>query len=127
MKNLVRLPHRLLKLRAIFYLLCAFSILIFAGCKQAKHTSNPRLRQIDDMLDAQLHPGETKARITFYLNSQGFPIENPNDPHSVVAIVRHVDADTLQPETARVTFHFDANDRLLSYELIPASGPLQQR
>lgn len=117
----------MLKLRAAFYLLCAFSILIFAGCNQGKHTSNPRLRQIDDMLDAQLHPGATKARVTVYLDSQGFTIDNPIDSHTVVAIVRHVDADSLQPETARVTFHFDANDKLLSYELVPASGPLQQR
>src|SRR5882762_3346448 len=127
MKNLAAPANRLLKLRATCYLLCAFFILIFAGCKQGKHTANPRLRQIDDMLDSQLRPGATKARVTVYLNSQGFAIEKSLDSHSVIAIVRHVDADTLQPETARVTFHFDAHDRLLSYELVPASGPLQQR
>jgi hypothetical protein len=127
MKNLALPANRWLKLCRTFYLFCAFSILISAGCHQGKHTSNPRLRQIDDLLDAQLHPGATKARVTVYLNSQGFTIENPVDPHLVVAIVRHVDADTLQPETARVTFHFDANDRLLSYELAPASGPMPQR
>jgi len=127
MKDLAPPANRTLKLRAAFYLLCAFSILIFAGCKRGKHTSNPRLRQIDDMLDAQLHPGATKARVTVYLDSQGFTIDNAIDSHTVVAIVRHVDADSLQPEIARVTFHFDANDKLLSYELVPASGPLQQR
>jgi hypothetical protein len=51
MKNLVRPANLLLKLRVTFCLLCAFFILTFAGRKQGKHTSNPRLRQIDDMLD----------------------------------------------------------------------------
>jgi ATP-dependent 26S proteasome regulatory subunit len=102
-------------------------LIVFAGCKQGKHTSNPRLVQIDEMLDAQLRPGTMKARVMVYLNSQGFIIEDSVDPHAVVAIVRHVDPGTLQPETARVTFHFDANDKLLTYELVPASGPLQQR
>jgi ATP-dependent 26S proteasome regulatory subunit len=127
MKNLAPPANRLRKFLWSFCLLGAFSVLTFAGCKQGKHTSNPRLRQIDDMLDAQLHPGATKARVTIYLNSQGFTIENSNELHTVVAIVKHVDIDTLQPETARVTFHFDAHDKLVSYELVPASGPLQQR
>lgn len=127
MKNLSPPADRMFKLRVSFFLLGALFILTFAGCKQGKHTSDPRLLQIDDMLDAQLHPGATKARVITYLNSQGFVMEDSIDPHTVVTIVRHVDADTLQPETARVTFHFDASDKLLSYELVPASGPLQQR
>jgi len=126
MKNVAPPVIRSRKLRASFCLLCACSVLIFVGCKRGKHTSNPRLRQIDEMLDAQLHLGATKARVTFYLDSQGFPMEDSVDPHTVVAIVRHVDVNTLHPETARVTFHFDANDKLLSYELVPASGPLRQ-
>jgi hypothetical protein len=126
MKNDAPPDIRSSKLLAGLCLLCACSVLIFAGCKRSKHTSNPRLRQIDDMLDAQLQPGATKGRVTFYLDSQGFPMENSPDSHTVVAIVRHVDTNTLQPETARVTFHFDANDKLLSYELVTASGPLRQ-
>jgi len=96
------------------------------GCARGKHTSNPRLLQIDEMLDAQLHPGATKARVIVYLHSQGFEVADSIDPHSVVAIVRHVDTGTLQPETARVTFHFDKNDKLLTYDLVPASDPLQR-
>jgi hypothetical protein len=33
-----------------------------------------------------------------------------------------VDSDTLQPATARVTFHFDASDNLKSYELAAAAS-----
>jgi hypothetical protein len=115
---------RSVKLLVGFCLLGAIALLPLAGCKKGKHTSDPRLRQIDDMLDAQLHPGMQRSRVIFYLNSQGFSQETPADPHAIVAIVRHVDQHTLQPEIARVTFHFDAQDKLLSYELIPASGPL---
>jgi hypothetical protein len=78
------------------------------------------------MLDAQLRPGASKARVIVYLHSQGFEVAESIDPHSVVAIVRHVDTGTLQPETARVTLHFDKNEKLITYDLVPAAGPLQQ-
>ena len=87
------------------------------GCKGSGHTSDPRLRQIDEMLDTQLPAGTAKARVIFYLNSQGFSIEDSKDPHALVAVVRHVDTETLQPVSAAVTFHFDAEDKLKTYEL----------
>ena len=90
-----------------------------AGCKQSSHTSDPRLRQIDEMLDAQLPAGTPKSRVLFYLSSQGFPLENSNDPHVIAATIHHVDTETLKPATARVTFQFDAEDKLKSYELTP--------
>jgi hypothetical protein len=52
-----------------------------------------------------------------YLNSQGFSIEDSTDPHALVAVVRHVDTETLQPVSATVTFHFDSEDKLKTYEL----------
>jgi hypothetical protein len=114
------------RLLTSFCLLIALALLLSAGCGQGKHTSDPRLRQIDEMLDAQLHPGTPRSRVSFYLSSQGFSEEISTDPHAIVAIARHVDPGTLQPEIARVTFHFDANDKLLSYELVRASGATQQ-
>jgi hypothetical protein len=104
------------------FLLGVFALLALAGCKQSGHTSDPRLRPIDEMLDSQLPAGTAKSRVMFYLNSQNFPVENPGDPRAIVAIVHHVDSDTLQPATARVTFHFDASDNLKSYELVTAVG-----
>jgi hypothetical protein len=44
----------------------------------------------------------------------------------VVAIVHRVDTDTLQPATARITFHFDDADKLKSYDLEPAPSSAQQ-
>jgi hypothetical protein len=112
---------------AVLFLLGGFAALAFAGCKLSGHTSDSRLRQIDEMLDSQLPAGTSKSRVSFYLSSQGFPLESTNDSHALVAIVHHVDTDTLRPASARVTFHFDPSDKLKSYELaFVASSTLQQ-
>jgi hypothetical protein len=84
------------------------------------------LRQLDRMLDAQLPQGTPKTRVLFYLNSQNFPMEASNDGKSVMAIVHRVDTDTLQPITARVIFHFDASDKLKTYEMDTSAGSPQQ-
>jgi len=102
-----------------FFLLGVFITLAPAGCKKGSHTSDARLQQIDETLDAQLPAGTPKPRVLFYLSSQGFPVESTNDPHLVTATIHHVDTETLKPVTARVTFQFDAEDKLKSYELTP--------
>jgi hypothetical protein len=112
--------------RAGLFLLGVFTMLALAGCKHSGHTSDARLKQIDAMLDSQLPSGTSKSRVTFYLSSQGFPLETTNDPHALVAIVHHVDTETLQPATARVTFHFDPSDNLKSYELVSVGGSTSQ-
>ncbi len=115
-----RLPLLLALTGALLLLsLCGY------GCKSNAHTTDSRLQKIDEMLNSQFPPSAPRSRIEFFLNSRGYKIEQ-HDKNSLVAIVRHVDTDTLQPETARVTFHFDPNDKLLSYELQAApDAPLQ--
>jgi len=103
-----------------------FLALAVAGCKTGAHTLDPRLRQIDEMLNSQLPQGTPKSRVMFFLSSQNFAVENASAARAVVAIVHRVDTDTLQPATARVTFHFDASDKLKSYDLEPAAGPAAQ-
>ena len=103
-----------------------FLALLLLGCKTGAHTSDPRLRQIDEMLDSQLPPDTPKSRVILFLNSQNFPVENATGAGVVVAIVHRVDTDTLQPATARVTFHFDASDKLKSYDLETAASPVPQ-
>ena len=96
------------------------------GCKSSnEHTSNPQLRQIDELLSKQLPPGTALSRLTSFLNSRGYVQEEPPDRRTLVAIIEHVSTDTLQPSAARVTFHFDAHDRLLTYDMtaVPPSGP----
>jgi hypothetical protein len=101
------------------FLFGVFLALAPVGCKQSSHNSDPRLRQIDEMLNAQLPAGTPKSRVLFYLSSQGFPVENTNNPHVIAATVHHVDTETLKPAAARVTFQFDADDKLKSYEITP--------
>jgi hypothetical protein len=88
-----------------------------SGCQSNSHTSNPRLRKIDEMLAAQLPNGTTRTRVQFFVHSRGFIEEYPADRKTVVAVVRLVDTDTLQPATARVTFHFDPQDKLTTYDM----------
>jgi hypothetical protein len=106
----------------VLFLLGILATMPFAGCRSGRHTSDSQLRQIDDMLDSQLPAGTSKSKVSFYLSSQGFQLESTNDPRSLVAIVHHVDTETLRPATARVTFHFDARDNLTTYELATAPG-----
>jgi hypothetical protein len=97
---------------------CLLLLLALAGgCNSHSHTFDSKLRKIDQMLDAHLPKGTSRNRVGFFLDTRGYKIEGSGDVHTVVAIVRQVDTDTLQPATARVVFHFDANDRLTSYDL----------
>lgn len=109
-------------------LACAVVLLSLSGyaCKRNAHTSDFRLQKIDEMLNAQLPQGTPRPRVEYFLNSRGYKLEDSPDKNSLVAVVRHIDTDTLQPATARVTFHFDSNDKLISYELQSATdAPLQ--
>ena len=100
--------------------------LIALGCKSHSHTSDYRLQKIDEMLNSQLPQGTPRLRVEYFLSSRGYQLENSPDKSSLVAVVRHIDTETLIPATARVTFHFDSNDKLLSYDLQPApDAPLR--
>jgi hypothetical protein len=95
---------------------------LLTGCSHNRHTYDPRLRKIDELLGAQLPPGTTRSRVQYFLNSRGYPLEDTGDKTVVRALVRHVDPDTLQPAAAHATFHFDASDKLTTYELEPAAA-----
>ncbi len=99
---------------------------VVAGCKTSAHSSDPHLRKIDEMLDAELPKGTTMTRVSVFLSSRGYRVEDSPKPHTIVAIVRHIDTETLRPATARVTFYFDADERLTTYDLAPAPDePIQ--
>jgi hypothetical protein len=97
-----------------------FAVLAIGGCKTSKHSSDARLRAIDEMLDAELPKGTNLARVSLFLNERGYRVENPGKGQTVVAVVRKIDTETLRPVNARVTFHFDAQDQLQSYEMTSA-------
>jgi hypothetical protein len=128
---MLRSRHRLKDLHiasAPLGLLMLAMILVvgLAGCKTSAHSSDPHLRKIDEMLDAELPKGTTMTRVNVFLSSRGYRVEDSPKPHTIVAIVRHIDTETLRPATARVTFHFDAGERLTTYDLTAAPDePIQ--
>jgi|SRR5450432_571813 hypothetical protein len=98
----------------------AFASLLFltlAGCQKSPRTSDPALLPIQEMLDAQLPAGSTTARVALYLDTQGYPTEPGEKNGTIVAVVRKMDMQRMEPVTARVTFNFDANGKLISFEL----------
>jgi hypothetical protein len=90
-----------------------------AGCKQQKagETSDPQLKPIQEMLEQNLPIGTSDAAVQTFLSSRGYTIETPDKPGTMVATIRHIDTQTVQPVTARVTFYFDANGKLSTYEI----------
>jgi hypothetical protein len=98
--------------------LLVFLSIFLASCKSSSHTANPQLRQIDELIAKQLPPGSPASQVNFFLNSRGYPQEDSHKAHVLIATIEHVDPDTLQPSAARVTFRFDNNDKLLTYELV---------
>jgi hypothetical protein len=116
-----------------FRLLCpvAAALLCFAGvsgCHSGRgaHSLDPRLRKVDEMLSANIREGMSRVQVLHFLKSRGYQFEDQPDMASLRVLVRHVDAETLQPTIARATFHFNAQDRLASYELQPApDAPFQ--
>ena len=113
--------------RSAFFSLIPYTALLLvlsflsAGCKRnISHTSDPRLKKIDEMLSAKLPPGTPQGLVQNFLKSRGYQLEAAPDRDSLRAVVRHIDTESLQPSTARVTFHFDSNSKLVSFELQPA-------
>jgi hypothetical protein len=49
---------------------------------------------------------------------RGYETEATDKPGTIVAIIRHIDTEKLQPVTARVTFYFDASGKLNTYEIV---------
>jgi hypothetical protein len=88
-----------------------------SGCSKMLVTKDPALKPIQEMLDQRLPPGTPRSNVSFYLAGQGYPEVPVQKPGTVVAIIRKIDINRMEPVTARVTFYFDANGKLTSFEL----------
>jgi hypothetical protein len=120
MAKLLRLPKRLRRSRILFAILslAVLSLFSLAACqKTIPRTDDPQLKPIQEMLDAQLPPGTPSDRVATFLASRGYPTEPVEKPGTMVAIIRHIDTERVEPVTARVTFYFDANNKLNTFEL----------
>jgi hypothetical protein len=101
---------RMLAMIAVF--LC-----VLAGCKKSHVLEDPQLRPLQEMLDSQLPVGTPLSNVSLFLNTQGYPLEPSQEPGTLVAKIRKIDTQRMEPITARVTFHFDSHDKLTSYDL----------
>ena len=93
------------------------ALILAAGCQKMPRTNDPQLKPIQEMLDAQLPVGTPEANVLTYLNNRGYPVLPTGKQGTVVTSIRHIDAQTVTPVTARVTFYFDATGKLNTYEL----------
>ncbi len=99
--------------------LCIAAVLfLLAGCKQGvQQVDDPQLKPIQTMLQENVPIGTPEGAVTEFLSMRGYPTEPSEKPGTLVAIIRHIDVEKLQPVTARVTFYFDANGKLNTYEI----------
>jgi len=98
-----------------------------AGCQKTfMQVDDPQLKPIQQMIETQLPKGSTTGRVTTFLSVRGYELQAPEKPNTVVAIIRHIDTQTVRPVTARVTFHFDANGKLDAVEMTrTANRPIE--
>ena len=101
--------------------------LLTASCqKPFMQVDDPQLQPIQKMIETQLPKGSTADRVTNFLSVRGYQLQAPEKPGTVVAIIRHIDTQTVRPVTARVTFHFDANGKLNAVDMIrTANQPIE--
>lgn len=79
------------------------------------------------MLEQSLPAGSTQGAVQEFISARGYPTEPANKPGTLIAIIRHIDTEKLQPVTARVTFYFDANGKLNTYEIVRTmNAPIPQ-
>ena len=107
-----------LAVRALTVLLTAGVLFLSGGCKKAFQVDDPQLKPIENMLDAELPVGTPEAAVSQFLSMRGYPTEPSDKPGTLIAIIRHIDTEKLQPVTAKVTFYFDANGKLNTYDIV---------
>jgi hypothetical protein len=99
-------------------LVTVLSALSAAGCGKSLKASDPQLQPIQEMLDANLPPGTPTSVVNQFVSTRGYAVEPSGKADAMIVIIRHIDKQKLQPVTARVTFHFDANDKLVSTDIV---------
>lgn len=99
-----------------FLMLCTM-LCALVGCQKVQRTNDPQLKPIQDMLDAQVPVGTPEPNVLTFLNNRGYPVLPADKQGTIVTTIRHIDTQTVTPVTAKVTFYFDANHRLNTYEL----------
>jgi hypothetical protein len=98
-------------------LMLALALAGLAGCHGIGRTEDPQLKPIQAMLEEQLPPRTPEEKVVTYLDNHGYPILAAQKQGTIVANIRRTDTASVQPVVARVTFYFDANRKLNTFEL----------
>jgi hypothetical protein len=114
----------MLRRAAVF---AGFLLLETSGCRKIVRTNDPQLKPIQEMLDTQLPPGTSEERVKAFLSGQGYVVFPSEKRGTVVAIISTGRNREGSPMTARVTFYFDANGKLNTFEMTRASREAGQR
>jgi len=105
-------------------MLLGLAVVSFAGCRGNAHPEDPQLKPIQAMLEQQLPPRTPEEKVVLFLDNHGYPILAAQKQGTIVANIRRTDTRAMQPVIARVTFYFDANRKLNTFELQrPVSEP----
>jgi hypothetical protein len=105
-------------------LLVVLALAGLAGCQSTVRTEDPQLKPIQAMLEKQLPPHTPEEKVVAFLDNRGYPILPAQKQGTIVANIRRTDTATVRPVIARVTFYFDANRKLNTFELQrPANEP----
>jgi hypothetical protein len=119
--------HQVSFLRRVTFLVAIACMLFIVGCSKSFKVDDPQLKPIQEMLDQNLPAGTPEIAVTQFLAMRSYPTEESEKPGTIVAIIRHIDTEKLQPVTARVTFYFDANGKLNTYEIVRTmNSPIPQ-
>ena len=101
-------------------LFCSLMLLIAflaPGCQKSFRIDDPQLKPIQEIIQSELPMGSTADRVTTFLSARGYELQTAEKPGTLVAIIRHIDTQTVRPVTARVTFYFDANGKLNAVDM----------
>jgi hypothetical protein len=98
-------------------LLPALALICAGGCGKTVGSEDPQLKPIQAMLEQQLPPRTPEEKVVTFLDNHGYPILAAQKQGTIVANIRPTDTQAVQPVIARVTFYFDANRKLNTFEL----------
>jgi hypothetical protein len=98
-------------------LLPALALTCAGGCGKTVGREDPQLKPIQAMLEQQLPPRTSEEKVVTFLDNHGYPILAAQKQGTIVANIRPTDTQAVQPVIARVTFYFDANRKLNTFEL----------
>lgn len=77
--------------------------MLSSGCQKILNPADPGLKPIQEMLEQQLPPRTPQGHVSQFLSTQGYREQPAQKPGPMVAVIRKIDMEKLEPVTARLT------------------------